>query len=345
MALISLAQKPRCNYKNFDYTNCEKLYLNFGTKNPKAEKISWDKFENLNAVVIEGYSNDSKPLNGFQTGGFTNLAVNHSDISAFFSKNQLPNSIKKLTIWFDGSFDDSLTVPETIARLVNLTYLSIGCCSHLSFENCNLSGLPNLDTLIIEAPVSNLKFLNGVSKLKYLGFWSPSLSDFKNELDSLMPNTKKEAWCFPGDQAIQMWNGQTKIFKELSIGDTLVSFDFEKEQIVPNIIEQIEKHHSEEYLFGTIQENELLASIASFPVNQNNIFVRATVNHPMMTIEGAKSLGTIRSGMHCFILNSNRKVETRSISGVFFDIQTEEVYNIKTTGDTYFVGNILFMEK
>ena len=344
-SLFTFSQTNRCNQTNFEYSNCQKLELNFDSIGSSIGKIHWKKFEKLESVEIYGYTSSSSQLKGFNKGNFKNLAINYSDVVSFFSKNQIPNSVTKLTIWLSETYGDTLSVPKEISSLINLKYLSIGCCANLNFEHCDLSNLSTLDTLIVEAPVSNLHFLKDLNHLSYIGFWSPQFEESKLELDSLLPNTEKEAWCFPGNQEIHLWNGQIKTINHLQVGDTIISYDFKTQKIFPSIIEELELHSCANYMFGTLGKNELIASTAElsiYPICSN---VQATVNHPVPTSEGIIPFGSIKFGNTGYFLGLNGKVETRITEPIRFEIRKEVVYNIKTSTNNYFVGDMLFMEK
>ena len=347
MAISSsvFCQVSKSNQNNFEYQTTSSLLLNFDSIGISPPSIEWKKFETLESVEIYGYSTMSSILKGIHNGNFKNLAINYSDINAFFSENKIPKSVSKITIYLSESYGDTLSIPKKLSELKNLSYLSIGCCSNLTFETCDLSKLSNLDTLIITSPVSNLNFLNGLEQLSYIGFWSPMFESSKSELDSLLPNTEKEAACFPGDQIINLWNGSKTSLKNISIGDTILSYDFEKNLIIPSIVEEIEFHRKDNYLCGTVVENNLVASKNGSFIFTNKTGVTATINHPIPTSEGVETLGTLKSGSNYYAMNSSRILEVRIADKIVFEFRNEPVYNIKTSTNNYFIGDILFLEK
>lgn len=343
--LFSFGQKQFCQMKDYEYSDCKELHIDAESDTAFLKSVQWNKFKQLKKVRIQYFTNSCATLKGLDKGTFTELSIADSDIIAFFSKNKVPNSLRKLKIWLKDTYGDTIIVPLEIAKLKSLNYFSIGCCANLIFSKCDLSKLKKLDTLIVEGPVSNLKFLDGLDRLKYLGFWSPQFKDSLKVLFSLLPNTKMEAWCFPGDQLIRLWNGENKRIQELEIGDSIVSYDFNTEKLYPSVVEKIETHKKEHYLLGKIQPNNFLASTFNFPLAPTESIVRATINHPIPTPNGIFPFGMLQSGMKYYFIHSNGTLKTKTIETLHYEISNEPVYNLKTSADNYFVGNILFMEK
>ena len=345
--LFSHGQNKRTIVKkstdSIDYTNTKTLAIVFDSIQ-KNLQIDWNKFKQLNKLSIYNYSSDYPiTLKGLDKGSFNSISIAHSDYTDFFKLNKLPKKIQKLWIWNNRDYADILTIPKEIGSYKKLRYFSIGCCLPLDLKRNELDRLKKLDTLILEAPLIDSNQLEGLHRLKYLGIWSSTLNNSKEIIDSLLPNTEKEGWCFPPNQRIKLFNGHTKFVKDLKQGDTLSGFDSVSEAIIPSIITNITIHKERYYPVVTLGKNNLLASTDYY--NTTSSIVTCTANHPVHTDKGAKRIDEITLEDLIYHLNEDNETKVSTIDDIETGIIKSEVYDIKSTTGNYFINGLLILNK
>jgi hypothetical protein len=212
--------------------------------------------------------------------------------------------------------------------------------------------LKKLDTLILEGPLYEVQSLSRLKKLPYLGYWSDSSDSNKvwsthglvNTLDTLLPNTKKEVWCFPSNQRVSLFNGTTKPIGEIVKGDTLLGYDFSRQCFVPNVVIAVSVHDESDYSFCHISTPGYMTA-ADTTFTGYPPAVVATVNHPVISTGGrAIPLGTIPGDAFVFYLYDHSLGEIQVGEKQFYSESTR-VYNLVTEKKNYFVNGYLFADK
>ena len=328
---------------NIDYTNTKYLTLLFDSIQTDLS-IDWKRFKQLEQLNIYNYSAEVPiKLSGLDKGKFKAISIANSDYRKFIELNELPKKIEKLLIWTNKDIKDTLTIPQEISRYKKIKYLSIGCCLPLNLVNHQLDKLKQLDTLILEAPLINSQQLKRLHHIKYLGLWFSTLNDSRVLIDSLLPNTKKEGWCFPPDQKIKVFNGQIKNIKELNIGDTLLGYDFTTKEITSTIITKITIHEKDIYPAITLGSNNLIASNEYIYVNDN--IVTCTANHPIKTLNGSKRIDKLTPEDLVYHLYSDSVIEIKPVDKIESGFINNQVFDIESSTGNYFVNGILILNK
>ncbi|CAK67125.1 unnamed protein product (macronuclear) [Paramecium tetraurelia] len=133
--------------------------------------------------------------------------------------------------------------------------------------------------------------------------------------------------CFPGNAPIKLFNGRTKIIKEIELGDIVMCYDFEQKQFKSSIVVFKKISSEKQQLIEIISEN---GSIICTP------------NHPIYTQTGWKALEP----------HPNFFIEKLTVTDLIFDSNerlvnilqinqlkdTEIVYNITTSYPNNFIA-------
>jgi hypothetical protein len=151
--------------------------------------------------------------------------------------------------------------------------------------------------------------------------------------------------CFTESTLITMADGTQKFISEIKNGDLVLCYDnFTLKTVVSEVSELI-VHNDKEYNISRVTVNNqrfFLASSEKSFVN-TNFAIEATVNHPIVTTEGIKTIGELMEGDILLYYDNN--------SNAFFNLpviktekninQIDKVYNIRLTNNINYIANNL----
>jgi hypothetical protein len=334
----------------------QELNINFERNLNATIEVDLNKYQDLKSITIFKYSRENKSiLSGLKEYNIAGLSFAYSDFYAFASHNELPKNIIRFYLWkYPLSPTDTLFLPKELEQWPNLKYVSIGCCGLISLNKIDLKKLSKLDTLILEGPLYEVNSLTNLKGLPYLGIWNDNPNDsingwktdsLRNILDTLLPNTKKETWCFPPNQQILIFNGKTKSIQNIVKGDTLLCYNFVSECFAPNIVVEVIEHDEFNYPLCNVYSLDNLTASLDVQYHENSKSVIATVNHSIISVNGTKiPLGDISTDE--FVLyTSNNDIDKIQVEHKQFYFERTKVYNLITEEKNYFVNGYLFADK
>jgi hypothetical protein len=156
--------------------------------------------------------------------------------------------------------------------------------------------------------------------------------------------------CFPGDVEVTMWNGSKKNLSEIQKGDKIVTVDPVTQQPSVTVVKGLVTHEEKNYAITHL----LLLSIdekigdGGMEVKLGSKELNATPNHPVMTMEGEKKIGSLSTGDEILCLN---KASGKYERYVVWDKNEhagglQKVYNIVADGGNTFVMNdVMVLQK
>jgi len=139
--------------------------------------------------------------------------------------------------------------------------------------------------------------------------------------------------CFPGDMQVTMGNGGTRMLKDIKPGDVVTTVDPVTRQAKTVKVKELTVHEEKNYALTRLLL--LSAQEVGHVVRLRSLWLQATPNHPMLTLEGEKKMGQLVEGD-----------KVLSPDGVFtvWDRQEraggmQRVYNIVAAGGSTFIMN------
>lgn len=332
------------------------LLLDFENKCEGKFTIKVKKYPGIKSIGIENYNNANiTKIIGFDKLKYESVYFTESDFINFNEHNPVAKDIRSLHLWVNYlDHFDTIVIPKEIEQFANLEKLTIGCCNLIDIRAVDLTKFKNLDTLILEGPMFEVNSLQQLKELNYIGLWrdpTDKLYGWKTDsiyqvIDTLLPNTQKVIWCFPPNQQITLYNGQTKSIQDIQIGDTLLSYNLIRNEFIPNCVLQTAKHPKAHYDLRKINaSSSLLADIENNSVYVGERSVTATQNHPIILRNSdLKPIGSIVNRDELIFVN-NKEIEI-VFTQLSVDFKEETtVYNLVTTERNYFVNGFLFSDK
>jgi hypothetical protein len=144
-----------------------------------------------------------------------------------------------------------------------------------------------------------------------------------------------------------MANGSLKKIKDISPGDSVLSYNAPKDAIYKSIVVECQCFIGKSCITGITfsSKNELSSSINLFP-HKSNVF-EATPMHPILTEKGIKKIKDLclKDTLYFKDLNDNY-LEKVPIEDIHHNIlQVNKVYHLKTTSGNYLVNGIVVFVK
>jgi hypothetical protein len=142
-----------------------------------------------------------------------------------------------------------------------------------------------------------------------------------------------------------LFNGKTISIQNIVKGDTLLSYNFASECFAPNIVVEVIEHDEFNYPLCNVYSLDNLTASLDVPYLENSKSVIATVNHPIISVNGTKiPLGDISTDEFVFYA-SNNDIEKIQVEHKQFYFERTKVYNLITEEKNYFVNGYLFADK
>ncbi len=152
--------------------------------------------------------------------------------------------------------------------------------------------------------------------------------------------------CFPGDQTVNMANGDTKLLKDVKAGDEVITIDPATHETKIAKVNALLTHEAKNYAVSQL-------TLVSDVIEGDNIYlhaklIKATPNHPMLTNKGEKKMGDIKIGEEVFCLNEKtQKMESfKVLHHKEFTEGEQKVYNIDASlGTTMMLNGVMVKQK
>lgn len=151
-----------------------------------------------------------------------------------------------------------------------------------------------------------------------------------------------ELGCFPENSFIKLANGSDKEIQHIAKGDTVSSYNFEKQTLEYAVVDELLVHSKRIFEISKINiavSDNLTASLNDFLAP--SITLEATNNHPIFTNNGVKKFGdlNINDKVYSFLEQLN-KVVLCDISSIEMNTKTtQKVYNLKLINSNNFIVN------
>ncbi|WP_020528194.1 Hint domain-containing protein [Flexithrix dorotheae] len=149
-------------------------------------------------------------------------------------------------------------------------------------------------------------------------------------------------YCFPETALVTMADGSQKTIDKVNIGEEVLMLDRKLKEVTTTKITGIDIHQRVEIQIGTLYflPHHLMSSSS---VHLSEIFeLRATLNHPVITTDGIKPLGKIKSGDEIFYWSQNdQKLMKYQVFHILKNGQkVTKVYNLKTEGGGFIADGV-----
>ncbi|CAD8079308.1 unnamed protein product [Paramecium sonneborni] len=138
--------------------------------------------------------------------------------------------------------------------------------------------------------------------------------------------------CFPGNAPIKLFNGTTKIIKDIEVGDIVQCYDFEQQQFKQSIVVVKQTSTEKQLLIEIITQNGRIVCTPNHPVYTQNGW-KAFQPHPNLSIE--------KLSINDLLFDSNGKFV--NIVQINFIKEAETVYNITTKYPNNFIAFDFFV--
>lgn len=156
--------------------------------------------------------------------------------------------------------------------------------------------------------------------------------------------------CFPGDELVTMSNGLKKQLKDVKSGDKIITVDPVTHQSTATVVKELTEHEPENY---ALTQLVLVSAREQNGANELNVnlsakVVKATPNHPMLTIKGNSKIGDIGLGEEVLCLDeSTGKYETYTVLQKNEHAEgVQKVYNIVAEkGSTLIMNGVMVLQK
>lgn len=156
--------------------------------------------------------------------------------------------------------------------------------------------------------------------------------------------------CFPGNQLVTLANGAQKELRTIQPGDEIISPDAATHQTNIIRVKELVKHTADNYAITRLlvmhaaeQEDARVHMVTLL-----SKVLRATPNHPVLTIAGKKQMSTVTTGDQLLCMDEHTKTlvpytvvnKTEAAGG------KQPVYNIVAEGgDAFMMNNIMVLQK
>jgi hypothetical protein len=155
-------------------------------------------------------------------------------------------------------------------------------------------------------------------------------------------------FCFAADALVTMADGFEKAIKDVEPGDQILAYADGK--ISPVKVEGVNIHRKTSIALAKAvlfpQEN-ITASVTDVQASEGMTELIATANHPVMTQEGIKTMGELKSGDSLYKYDAQTQTtciyQVHFVSNAYAEVA--EVYSLEVDGETYLVNKLVVMEK
>ena len=151
-----------------------------------------------------------------------------------------------------------------------------------------------------------------------------------------------DSHCFPANSLIKLANGSDKEIQNITKGDTVSSYNFEKQSVEPAIVDELLVHSNRMFEITKINisiSDNLIASLNDFLAP--SITLEATNNHPIFTNNGVKAFGELNTDDKVYFFSEDlNKLILCNISSIEKNYRTtQKVYNLKLLNSANFIVN------
>lgn len=149
-------------------------------------------------------------------------------------------------------------------------------------------------------------------------------------------------FCFPENSLIKMSDGSEKEIQNIVKGDTVSSYNFEKQSLESAVVDELLVHSNKLFEISKINiaiSDYLTASLNDFV--PPSVTLEATNNHPIFTNNGLKNFGDLDTDDKIYYYSNNlQKVMLCNITAIEKNSRsTPKVYNLKLLNTDNFIVN------
>jgi hypothetical protein len=156
--------------------------------------------------------------------------------------------------------------------------------------------------------------------------------------------------CFPGDQLVTLADGSQKTLKDIVTGDKIASLDTRTHQTNIVTVKKLLVHKPENYAITQllVMNADEKEAKNTHVVTMSAKVLKATPNHPVLTVTGKKQIGEVETGDQLLCMDENTKTfrtyivvnKTEAAGGL------QPVYNLVTdAGNTFIMNEIMVLQK
>lgn len=149
-------------------------------------------------------------------------------------------------------------------------------------------------------------------------------------------------FCFPENSLIKLVNGSEKEIQKITKGDTVSSYNFEKQTLEYAVVDELLVHSNKMFEISKINisvSDNLTASLNDFL--SPRITLEATNNHPVFTNNGIKNFGDLDCNDKIYFYSKElQKVILCNVTSIEKNIKSiAKVYNLKLLNSDNFIVN------
>ena len=155
--------------------------------------------------------------------------------------------------------------------------------------------------------------------------------------------------CFPGDVNVSMADGSNKLLREIKKGDRIITVDPATQKATATEVTALVEHNENNYaitqliLFSAGEKKTYGRTEVKLSVKE----LKATPNHPVVTLSGEKKMGDVKEGDQILCLDKRTGIYEHYI--VWNKTEqagcVQKVYNIQTNGGSTFIMNEVMVLK
>lgn len=156
--------------------------------------------------------------------------------------------------------------------------------------------------------------------------------------------------CFPGDQLVTLADGSQKALRQVITGDKITSLDPTTHQTNIVTVKELVVHTPKNYAITQLlvmHADEKDVQDAHIVMLSGKV-LKATPNHPVLTVTGQKQMGEVAAGDQLLCMDENTKTvrtyivvnKTEAAGGL------QPVYNLVTdAGNTFIMNEVMVLQK
>lgn len=206
-----------------------------------------------------------------------------------------------------------------------------------------------------------------IDDLKYVGEKEPGLMStltfvLSREMAGLLSGgggktdengaKKKEEYnfCFAADAPVTLADGSSRSISDLKTGDVVLGCDARTKTFASTRVTKIDVHHSTELSGNFALAGVWLASVGELTADNRNaltmpVLLEATANHPVLTANGRKALGDVKTGETLYRYENGKVVAYQVVRTEKQTRRVSAVYNVTTVSGAYLVGDTVVLDK
>lgn len=206
-----------------------------------------------------------------------------------------------------------------------------------------------------------------IDDLKYVGEKEPGLMStltfvLSREMAGLLSGgggktdeggaKKKEEYnfCFAADAPVTLADGSSKAISEVKTGDVVLGYDAKTKTLAPTRVTKADVHQSAEALGNFALAGVWLTSVNAITADNRTalttpVLLEATANHPVLTENGRKALGDVKTGETLYRYENGQTVGYQIVRVEKEIRRVGTVYSLATGSGAYVVGGTVVLDK